>query len=125
MMVLRILIVDDSPLIRTLTRNCLQSIAGWSVCGEAGNGKEAIEKAERMHPDLIVLDLSMPVMNGMQAAQALHKIMPSVPLIMFTSFITQNLEQEALAAGIGRVVGKESTDNLIGAVRSLAVKQAA
>ena len=95
------------------------------MCGEAGNGKEAIEKAERMHPDLIVLDLSMPVMNGMQAAQALHKIMPSVPLIMFTSFITQNLEQEALAAGIGRVVGKESTDNLIGAVRSLAVKQAA
>lgn len=121
----RILIVDDSPLVRNLLRKCFESEPGWQICGEAGNGKEAIEKAQEVRPNLIVLDLSMPVMNGLDAAKALTKLMPSVPLIMFTSYNTHHLEQEALAAGISRVVVKsEPLAELISCVRSL-VKEVA
>ena len=121
----RILIVDDSSLVRNLLRTCFESQSGWEVSGEAGNGKEGIEKAQQIHPNLIVLDLSMPVMNGLDAARALSKLMPLVPLVMFTSFMTSNLEQEARAAGISKVVIKSGPlTELIGCVRSL-VKDAA
>lgn len=116
----RILIVDDSPLLRNLLRNCFESEPEWQVCGEAGNGKEAIEKAQAVRPDLVILDLSMPVMNGLEAAKVLSKLMPSVPLIMFTSFSTRYLEQEAVAAGISRVIVKAgSLMELVTCVRSL------
>jgi DNA-binding NarL/FixJ family response regulator len=116
----RILIVDDSPLVRNLLRHCFESEAGWQICGEASNGKEAIEKAQAIRPDLVVLDLSMPVMNGLEAAKVLSKLMPSVPLIMFTSFSTSYLEQEAMAAGISRVIVKAGPlAELVTCVRSL------
>jgi chemotaxis response regulator CheB len=60
----RILIVDDNPVIRDTLREVLEQESGWEVCGEAANGREGIEKAQQLKPDLIVLDLSMPVMNG-------------------------------------------------------------
>ena len=116
----RILIVDDSLLIRNIVRDCFEAVPGWQVCGEAGNGKEGIEKAQEVHPSLIVLDLSMPVMNGLDAAKALHRLMPAVPVIMFTSFITHHLEKEALAAGVSRVMNKEEPlTNLVTAAQSL------
>jgi DNA-binding NarL/FixJ family response regulator len=116
----RILIVDDSPLIRELLQTCFESEPGWQVCGEAGNGEEAIEKAKELQPDLIVLDLSMPVMNGLEAARALSKLVPSVPLVMYTSSPTHRLENEALAAGVSRVILKsELFTDLIPCVRSL------
>src|SRR5271155_3206576 len=98
----RILIVDDSFLMRNLLRQCFESEPGWQVSGEACNGQEGIEKAREVHPNFIVLDLSMPVMNGLEAAKILAKVMPAVPVVMFTSFTTSNLESEALAAGIRR-----------------------
>jgi DNA-binding NarL/FixJ family response regulator len=116
----RILIVDDSSIIRNLLRNCFESEPGWKVSGEAANGKEGIEKAKDTHPNLIVLDLSMPVMNGIEAAKILTKLMPSVPLLMFTSFLTSTLEREALAAGIRKVLVKSGPlADLVGCVRSL------
>ena|ERR1700691_2064570 len=122
----RILIVDDSSLIRNLLRKSLESVPGWKVCAEAVNGQEAIEVAQRIHPDLIVLDLSMPVMNGLQAAKVLNQLMPAVPKIMFTSFITQHLEQEAYASGVVQVISKDdSINSLISAVQSFALKDAA
>jgi DNA-binding NarL/FixJ family response regulator len=121
----RILIVDDSSLVRNLLRTCFESQSGWQVSGEACNGQEGIAKAQQVHPNLIVLDLSMPVMNGLDAAKALTKLMPSVPLVMFTSFMTSTLEREALAAGISKVIVKSGPlTELIGCVRSL-VKDAA
>ncbi len=121
----RILIVDDSSLVRNLLRTCFEAQPGWQVSGEAGNGQEGISKAQQVHPNLIVLDLSMPVMNGIDAAKTLTRLMPSVPLIMFTSFMTTNLEQEARAAGIRKVVVKSGPlAELVGCVRSL-VKDAA
>ena len=121
----RILIVDDSALIRNLLRQCFESERGWKISAEAVNGKEGIEKARETHPNFIVLDLSMPVMNGLDAAKILSKMMPSVPLVMFTSFMTGNLEREALASGISRVFVKSgSLTDLVGCVRTL-VKDAA
>lgn len=105
-MALRILIIDDSSQVRDVMRKVFESEPGWLVCGEASNGKEGIEMAERIHPNLIILDLSMPVMNGLEAAKILSHSMPAVPLIMFTSFQTQILEQEALAAGISKIIVK-------------------
>ena len=122
----RILIVDDSAAVRKLIRRCLESTPGWQVCGEAANGKDAVEKAEEIQPNLVVLDLSMPVMNGLEVARILKKLMPEVPLIMFTSFITHRLKQEALAAGISKVIMKEGPlVDLVSAVRSLITKDAA
>lgn len=105
-MALRILIIDDSSEVRYVMRKVFESEPGLLVCGEASNGKEGIEMAGQVHPNLIILDLSMPVMNGLEAAKILNHSMPSVPLIMFTSFQTPVLEAEAMAAGISRIVVK-------------------
>ncbi len=79
-----VLIVDDNPLVRRAVRG-LFTFDGFVVCGEAGDGAQAIEKAKQTRPDVIVLDFSMPVMDGIRAAKALKQIMPDVPLILFTT----------------------------------------
>jgi CheY-like chemotaxis protein len=76
----RILIADDHPVVRTALRSLFHR-HGLEVCGEAVNGRDAIEKAEEFHPDLIVLDLCMPVMDGLEASRQLTKTMPDVPLL--------------------------------------------
>lgn len=122
----RILIVDDSSLMRNKLRVCFESEPGWEVCGEAANGQDAIERAHELRPNFILLDLSMPVMNGLDAAKVLNKLMPSVPLLMYTSFSTGHLEQEALKVGIRRVIIKsEPLADLVAAVGSLLSKEAA
>ena len=73
-----VLLVDDSPVIRSALRTMVES-AGIAVCGEAGDGAQAIEKAKQLKPDLIVLDFSTPVMNGLQAAPILKGMLPNTP----------------------------------------------
>jgi len=107
-----ILIADDSPLIRQSLRRWLE-FNHWQVCGEASDGLDAIEKAKELKPDLIVLDLSMPGMNGLEAARELKRINPSIPLLMFTSFNTPNVKCEAIAAGCGAVVSKSDPQQLL------------
>jgi DNA-binding NarL/FixJ family response regulator len=80
-----ILIVDDSPAMRNALRKPFKTLPEFEVSGEAENGQEAIEKAERLKPDMIILYLSMPVMNGLQAAAPLRKMLPGVRLILFTA----------------------------------------
>ena len=72
----------------------------FDVCGEAANGQEAIERAQALHPDVIVMDLSMPVMNGIDAARAQKKLMPTVPIIMFSEYSDVFSENEARSAGV-------------------------
>lgn len=100
----RVLIVDDSRVVRKAV--CSLFASGFSL-GEAEDGRQAIDKAKQMRPDLIVLDFSMPVMNGIQAAKALKQTMPHVPIILFTGHASSALEQEAFAAGIASVVSKD------------------
>jgi DNA-binding NarL/FixJ family response regulator len=101
-----ILIVDDSTLIRRALRACLEEGHQWTVCGEAADGSAALEMAKELKPDLIVLDLSMPDMNGFQLARELKHNYPALPLVMFTGFKTPQLEKEALASGCNAVVSK-------------------
>ena len=76
------------------------------VCGEAQNGRQGIEQAIRLRPDLIVLDLSMPVMDGFQAARELQRLLPKVPILMFTTFSNPHIEKEAFASGVTAVHSK-------------------
>jgi DNA-binding NarL/FixJ family response regulator len=115
-----ILIVDDSALLRRIIRETLEQQNGWEVSGEAANGREAIEKAQELRPDLIVLDLAMPVMNGLEAARALKRLLPRVPVLMFTNFDAAHLKREALAAGVRAVVSKSgSLQSLVSAIQGL------
>ena len=77
----RILVVDDSPIVRGLVREFIEARPGFEVCGEAADGLEGVEKGLELKPDLIVLDFSMPRINGLQAALMLHEIVPSTPII--------------------------------------------
>jgi two-component system, chemotaxis family, chemotaxis protein CheY len=114
-----ILIVDDSPVIRKSLRKMLQEYSEWQVSGEAVNGREALIKAQELKPDLIVLDLSMPVMNGLEAARELKRLDPTTPLLMFTTFKTDHLEREAKASGCSAVVSKSETAQLLAGIRNL------
>ena len=115
-----ILIVDDSPLIRRTLRTLLAQQADWSVCGEAENGRDGIDKALQLKPDLIVIDLVMPVLNGIEASRVLKRLMPTTPLVMFTTFTDPYVKEEALAAGVKAVIPKsEGTTSLIGSIQQL------
>ena len=115
----RILVVDDNAVIRRALRKIIES-NGWAVCGEAADGRDAIEKAKALCPDLIVLDLSMPVMNGLEAAHALHQIMPRVPMILCSLHANNVLQREATAAGVKMVISKaENMQTLINKAKEL------
>lgn len=107
-MPIRILIVDDNPKIRALLRSSIERSTNWSVCGEAENGEVAIKMVAALRPDLVVLDLSMPVMNGLDAAKRISAISPGLPMIMFTLHESRALEEQANAAGITHVFPKEN-----------------
>jgi DNA-binding NarL/FixJ family response regulator len=101
-----ILIVDDSAQIRNMVRLWLETDDKFAVCGEAADGAEGIEKALELKPDLIVLDLVMPRMNGLQTANALKSAMPEVPIILFTLFPDSELASQARNAGVACVLSK-------------------
>src|SRR5216683_2549111 len=120
-----ILIVDDNAHIRQAICEQFQRESDFEVCGEAANGKEAA-KALELHPDLIVLDLSMPVMNGLDAARELKRLMPTVPLIMYSVFGDRLVEQQARLVGISELVSKsQPAAILVSKARSLLFRTAA
>ena len=115
-----ILIVDDNTTIRRSLHRLLESKSGWEVCGEAANGREGIEKAQRLKPDVVLMDMSMPEMDGIAAAKILKSQMPTLPIIMFTNFADdQFLKQEVLDAGIRHVVSKSDSQALVLAIESV------
>jgi len=115
-----VLIVDDNALIRQTLCELFVREGDFDICGEAENGREAIEKAQLLHPDLIVTDLSMPVMNGLDETRVLKNLMPAVPVIIFTAHSEAFVEKEAAAAGVSAVVSKsQAVAVLIATARSL------
>jgi DNA-binding NarL/FixJ family response regulator len=114
-----ILIADDNPVVRQTLRTCLERCAEWVVCGEAEDGIEAVEKARQLRPDLVILDLSMPGMNGLDAARTLKLETPSARLLMFTSFKNPSLEREAVAAGCIALVAKSEMGVLFSMIRRI------
>src|ERR1700731_4014673 len=102
----RVLIVDDNTGVRSLLRQLFESEPDFEVSGEAENGRDAVEKAENLKPDLIILDLVMPVMTGLDAAPLLRKLLPDTRIILFTVQEGREVERLARAAGIHAVVSK-------------------
>jgi len=102
----RVLLVDDNPLVRSLVRQVFELHPDFEISGEAENGREAVEKAENLKPDLIILDLAMPVMTGLDAAPLLRKVVPDARIILFTVQEGREVERLARAAGIDAVVAK-------------------
>ena len=125
-MVKSVLIVDDNPIVRNALCELLTREEDFDVCGKAENGREAIEKARQLCPDLIVTDLSMPVMDGLEEARLLKQVMPAVPVIIYTAHNDPFIEKEARSAGASAVISKsEAVTTLVKTARSLCDQLAA
>lgn len=101
----RVLLVDDNTMVRQALRRMLEE--SEFACHEAEDGKRAIAKALDIMPDLIVLDLAMPNMNGLQAAPILRRMLPKVPIILFTMYAGSVVEKEARTLGITSIISKD------------------
>ena len=114
-----ILIVDDNKQVRNLLRSFVESRTHFDVCGEAVNGADGIEKARTLHPDLIVMDFSMPVMNGLEAGSILKAMLPEVPVVIYTVHDSAAMKIQAPEAGVRAVVQKQDIDGLAGHLQDL------
>ncbi len=116
----RVLVVDDSAVVRNAVRDVFTAHHDFEICGEAENGLEAIEKAAKLTPDLVILDLSMPVMNGLDAARVLNEKMPNTPIILFSVYSDLLRQNATHKAGIAALVSKnEKLGALVGTAQSL------
>ena len=102
----RVLLVDDNAVVRSFVRQLFELQPDFEISGEAENGRDAVEKAEKLKPDLIILDLIMPVMTGLDAAPLLRQLLPDTMIILFTQQEGGEVERLARAASINAVVSK-------------------
>lgn len=117
----RILLADDHDVVRQGLRALLESRDGWEVCGEAATGREAVALTKRLKPDLVVLDISMPELNGLEAARHILRAVPRVEVLMLTMHESEEMAREALAAGVrGYVLKSDAARQLLAAVEALA-----
>jgi CheY-like chemotaxis protein len=114
-----ILVADDSPEIRKLLCQIFESEADYDICAEAANGQEAIDLALKHRPDLIILDLSMPVLNGLDAAKELKRLMPDVPIILFTQYVELSDQSWPTDLHVDRIVSKSNANDIVRHVKSL------
>jgi DNA-binding NarL/FixJ family response regulator len=119
-MPLRILVVDDHAVVRRGVRSLLESHEGWEVCGEATTGREAVEQTRRLRPDVVVMDLSLPELNGLDATRQILKDAPDTEVLVLTMHHSEELARDVLQAGArGYVLKSDADENLITAVESL------
>ena len=117
---MRILIADDHETVRKGVCAILTAHENIQICGEAANGEEAVQKALELKPDLIVLDLSMPVLDGFSAAKEIRKVLPSVPILILSMQNGQRVAREAQLAGAQGFISKsEAGQVLLEAVSAL------
>ena len=116
-----ILIVDDNSMIRSSLRSWIEGNADFSVCGEAENGKAAVDRVTEMHPDIVILDLQMPVMDGLEAARLISTVAPDTAVVMFTMHPCRELLRAAQAVGVRDVVSKSDqlSGPLLGALKRI------
>ena len=121
---LKILIADDHELIRRGVRDVVESHPGWEVCGEAGDGNEALEMAARHRPDILVLDVSLPRMNGLGVTRRLHQDLPSISVLLYTMHDEDDTISGGLAAGArGYLLKTDSAANLEAAISCLGARR--
>jgi DNA-binding NarL/FixJ family response regulator len=119
-MPVRILVADDHHVVRAGLRALLESKNGWQVCGEASNGREAVEKAGKLKPHVAVLDIAMPLLNGVEATRQIRKLSPNTEVLILTMHDSETLVQEVMLAGaLGYVLKDDADRDLISAVESL------
>ena len=117
---IRILVADDHAIMRRGLRGLLETHADWHVCGEAGNGREAVEMTIRLAPEVVVLDLTMPELHGLEAAKAIRATVPATEILIFTMHESEELIRAALASGVRAVVAKSDVEgHLLAAVEAL------
>jgi DNA-binding NarL/FixJ family response regulator len=117
---MRVVLADDHEVVRRGIRAIVNGHPPWTVCGEAENGQEAVDLVLELKPDLVVLDLSMPVMNGLQATARIRQLAPSTKILVLSMHDSAQVEQGALAAGADAFLTKgASTDTFIRTVTTL------
>jgi DNA-binding NarL/FixJ family response regulator len=118
-MAVRILIVDDSSIFRQGLRTMLEEHSDWTICGEAVDGVEAVQKNRDLRPHLIIMDFSMPRMSGVEAARQILAEFPDVPILLLTLYLTSQLAEDARKIGIRETLSKTALSRLIGSIQAL------
>ena len=117
---LRILLADDHDLTRSGLRYLLERREGWIVCGEASNGRMAVEMADQVKPDFAILDMSMPELNGLEATRQILKNHPQIKILIYTMHETEKIIIDVLEAGAhGVVLKSDAGENMVAAVENI------
>jgi DNA-binding NarL/FixJ family response regulator len=119
---LRVLIVDDQPMILKRVRSILAEQTDFEICGEAHDGAKAIEEAQRLEPDVVILNVSMPVMNGFAAARLIKAKLPSTAIVILSSEADKHFVAEAKKVGASAYVCKtKADDSLVKAIEAAVI----
>jgi DNA-binding NarL/FixJ family response regulator len=110
---LRILIADDHAVVRAGLRALLESRSGWDVCGEAADGREAVEKATKLKPDVAVLDIGMPLLNGVEATRRIRASSPQTEVLILTMHQSDDLVHQVIEAGARGYILKDDADRVL------------
>jgi DNA-binding NarL/FixJ family response regulator len=117
---LKILVADDHELMRRGVRSLLEAEVGWKVVGEASNGQELLKKAQETRPDVVVMDIAMPLLNGLEALRRLKKMLPSAKVLILSMYDSEQVARAALEAGArGYVTKADTARDLVLAIESL------
>lgn len=117
---MRILLADDHEVLRHCLRSMLESKGNWTVCGEADNGRMAIERAKELKPDLVILDIAMPLVNGFEAARAIKDLLPNTAILAFTILKSEGFLNESQRIGFDGYVSKSDGSRiLLNAIREV------
>ena len=117
---IKILIVDDHDLVRLGIKRILDEVAGFKIVGEAKNGDEAIQQVKANHPNVVLMDIKMPIMNGKEATQKILKIDPDIKILILTTYDDNHLPHELLQLGaVGYLTKSSSMDEMVNAIRTV------
>ena len=122
-MPVRILIADDDPPIRGLLRRLVEQHADWKICGEAANGRDAVRRTKQLAPDVVVIDLAMPEMNGLQAGKEIFKSSQIPMLLLTVQDVSPELVKEARKAGFQGALSKSRGTEVINGIETLLRRQ--